>query len=74
MRRHDGDVDAPADQQLGHADPGPCPIGDNRTVALAALMLPAAVMALWLHLAAGEPGANCYGPAPAHDSGALQPA
>jgi uncharacterized membrane protein YhaH (DUF805 family) len=39
-----------------------------------ALMLPAAVMALWLHLATGEPGPNCYGPVPAHDSGALQPA
>jgi uncharacterized membrane protein YhaH (DUF805 family) len=39
-----------------------------------AVLLPAVVRALWLHLAAGEPRANCYGPAPAHDSGALQPA
>jgi uncharacterized membrane protein YhaH (DUF805 family) len=39
-----------------------------------ALMLPAAAMALWLHLAAGVPRANCYGPAPTHDGGALQPA
>jgi hypothetical protein len=39
-----------------------------------AVMLPALVMALWLHLAAGEPGANCYGPASTHDAGALQPA
>jgi uncharacterized membrane protein YhaH (DUF805 family) len=39
-----------------------------------ALMLPAAAMALWLHLAAGEPAANCYGPPPAHEAVALQPA
>jgi hypothetical protein len=39
-----------------------------------ALMLPAAAMALWLHLAAGELSANCYGPVPTHDGGALQPA
>ena len=39
-----------------------------------ALMLPAVVMALWLHLATGEPEANCYGPVPANDNGALQPA
>lgn len=39
-----------------------------------ALMLPAVAMALWLHLAVGEPAANCYGPAPTHDTGGLQPA
>jgi uncharacterized membrane protein YhaH (DUF805 family) len=39
-----------------------------------ALMLPAVGMALWLHLAAGQPDANCYGPVPTHVTGALQPA
>jgi uncharacterized membrane protein YhaH (DUF805 family) len=40
----------------------------------AALMLPPAGLALWLHLAAGNPATNRYGPAPAHACGALQPA
>ncbi len=39
-----------------------------------ALMLPAVVMALWLHLAAGAPAANSYGPVPIHEAGGLQPA
>jgi uncharacterized membrane protein YhaH (DUF805 family) len=34
----------------------------------AALMVPPLGLALWLHLARGEPAANPYGPAPAHAS------
>lgn len=40
----------------------------------AALMVPPAGLAIWLHVAAGEPTANRYGPAPAHGYPALQPA
>jgi len=33
----------------------------------AAMMLPLLGVALWLHFAAGEPGDNRFGPAPAHE-------
>lgn len=39
-----------------------------------ALMLPPAALALWLHLAAGEPGPNRYGPVLVQGSTALLPA
>jgi uncharacterized membrane protein YhaH (DUF805 family) len=35
-------------------------------VALSLLLLPLLVVLLWLHLAAGDPGPNRYGPAPQH--------
>jgi len=41
---------------------------------LAALMLPPLGLALWLHLAEGEPVANRYGPPPAQGWAGLQPA
>jgi uncharacterized membrane protein YhaH (DUF805 family) len=40
----------------------------------AGLMLPPAGLALWLHLAQGQPSANRYGPPPGHDRAGLQPA
>jgi uncharacterized membrane protein YhaH (DUF805 family) len=40
----------------------------------AALMLPPAGLAVWLHVAEGEPSANRYGPAPTHAEAILQPA
>ena len=40
----------------------------------AALMLPPLGLAVWLHLAEGEPPANRYGPAPAQGYATLQPA
>ena len=38
----------------------------------AAMMLPPAALAVWLHLAEGEPGENRYGPASAQAFSALQ--
>ena len=40
----------------------------------AALMAPPFGLAMWLHLAEGEPAANRYGPASAHSGAGLQPA
>ncbi len=50
------------------------PDGAGYWIALSLLLLPLVAALLWLHLAAGDPGPNRFGPAPQHAGFSMAPA